>query len=279
MAPGRVTDPADRRAARDHPERREGGDGPLQGRPHHRGGVLRDRVPGVRRTGRVRVHGHREHDELHRGDARAVASRLRDPARRSTPTGPTCAAPAAAASSSWCARASVPGQCWAQASLENAVRVTLALGGSTNATLHLPAIAARSRAQTITPDTFDVLGRTTPLIGTLRARRPPDRRRSAHGGRHPGCPRRASRRCSTGTRRRSTAARSARSARRRRSCATTCSHPLGCPDRTAGRHRRAARQPGPARRGGQAERGRARHAPSHRARRASSSRRRRCATR
>jgi dihydroxy-acid dehydratase len=50
-----------------------------------------------------------------------------------------------------------------QASLENAVRVTLALGGSTNAVLHLPAIAHDAGAD-ITPDTFDILGRTTPLI-------------------------------------------------------------------------------------------------------------------
>ncbi|MCX7670001.1 MAG: dihydroxy-acid dehydratase, partial [Anaerolineae bacterium] len=50
-----------------------------------------------------------------------------------------------------------------QASLENAVRVTLALGGSTNATLHLPAIAHEVGAD-ITPDTFDRLGRHTPLI-------------------------------------------------------------------------------------------------------------------
>lgn len=50
-----------------------------------------------------------------------------------------------------------------QASLENAVRVTLALGGSTNATLHLPAVAHEAGAE-ITPDTFDRLGRTTPLI-------------------------------------------------------------------------------------------------------------------
>jgi dihydroxy-acid dehydratase len=50
-----------------------------------------------------------------------------------------------------------------QASLENAVRVTLALGGSTNATLHLPAIAADTGGD-ITLDTFDRLGRRTPLI-------------------------------------------------------------------------------------------------------------------
>lgn len=50
-----------------------------------------------------------------------------------------------------------------QASLENAVRVTLALGGSTNAALHLPAVAHEVGAD-ITADTFDRLGRTTPLI-------------------------------------------------------------------------------------------------------------------
>ena len=51
-----------------------------------------------------------------------------------------------------------------QASLENGARVCLAVGGSTNAALHLPAIAAEVGAD-ITPDTFDRLGRKTPLIG------------------------------------------------------------------------------------------------------------------
>jgi dihydroxy-acid dehydratase len=55
------------------------------------------------------------------------------------------------------------GQLLSQNSLENAVRVTLALGGSTNATLHLTAIAGEAGAD-ITPDTFDALGRHTPLI-------------------------------------------------------------------------------------------------------------------
>ena len=55
------------------------------------------------------------------------------------------------------------GAMFTQESLENAVRVTLALGGSTNATLHLPAVAHEVGAD-ITPDTFDRLGRTTPLI-------------------------------------------------------------------------------------------------------------------
>ncbi len=55
------------------------------------------------------------------------------------------------------------GEMLSQQSLENAVRVCLALGGSTNATLHLSAIASEVGAD-ITPDTFDRLGRTTPLI-------------------------------------------------------------------------------------------------------------------
>ena len=58
-------------------------------------------------------------------------------------------------------------RCSTQASLENAVRVTLALGGSTNAALHLPAIAIEAGVG-ITPDTFDLLGRQTPLIASSR---------------------------------------------------------------------------------------------------------------
>jgi dihydroxy-acid dehydratase len=50
-----------------------------------------------------------------------------------------------------------------QPSLENAVRVCLAIGGSTNATLHLPAIASQVGLD-ITPDTFDRFSRQTPLI-------------------------------------------------------------------------------------------------------------------
>jgi dihydroxy-acid dehydratase len=56
------------------------------------------------------------------------------------------------------------GQMLTQAGLENAVRVCLALGGSTNATLHVPALATEIGAD-VTPDTFDRLGRNTPLIG------------------------------------------------------------------------------------------------------------------
>ncbi len=52
-------------------------------------------------------------------------------------------------------------------SLENAVRVCLALGGSTNATLHLPAVADCAGLE-LTPDDFDRLSRATPLIAKFK---------------------------------------------------------------------------------------------------------------
>jgi dihydroxy-acid dehydratase len=58
-----------------------------------------------------------------------------------------------------------------QASLENGVKVCLALGGSTNATLHLPALADEVGAD-LTLDTFDRLGRTTPLIAKFKPASP-----------------------------------------------------------------------------------------------------------
>ena len=58
-----------------------------------------------------------------------------------------------------------------QASLENGVRVCVAIGGSTNATLHLPALAHELGAD-ITPDTFDAISRQTPLIGKFRPASP-----------------------------------------------------------------------------------------------------------
>lgn len=50
---------------------------------------------------------------------------------------------------------------------ENAVRVDLALGGSTNSVLHLPAIA-RDAGLKLEIETFDKLSRTTPQITSIR---------------------------------------------------------------------------------------------------------------
>jgi dihydroxy-acid dehydratase len=56
-------------------------------------------------------------------------------------------------------------------SLENAVRVVLALGGSTNATLHILAIASEAGID-LGLDVFDELSRKTPLIGKFRPASP-----------------------------------------------------------------------------------------------------------
>jgi len=50
---------------------------------------------------------------------------------------------------------------------ENAIRVDLALGGSTNTALHIPAIA-RDAGVKLPLDTFDTLARTTPQICSVR---------------------------------------------------------------------------------------------------------------
>jgi dihydroxy-acid dehydratase len=58
-----------------------------------------------------------------------------------------------------------------RAALENAMRVVLALGGSTNATLHLPAIAEAAGFE-LGLELFDALSRQTPLIGKFRPASP-----------------------------------------------------------------------------------------------------------
>lgn len=56
-------------------------------------------------------------------------------------------------------------------SLENAIRVVLALGGSTNATLHIPAIASEAGIA-LGLEVFDILSRQTPLIVIFRPASP-----------------------------------------------------------------------------------------------------------
>jgi dihydroxy-acid dehydratase len=69
-------------------------------------------------------------------------------------------------------RQGVPARDFAtQESLENAIRVVVALGGSTNAVLHLPAIAQQAGIN-LPLDLFDQLSRETPLIGKFRPASP-----------------------------------------------------------------------------------------------------------
>lgn len=60
-----------------------------------------------------------------------------------------------------------PSQIITQNSLENAIRALMAVGGSTNAVIHLIAIAGRLGIN-LPLDLFDELSRTTPLIANLR---------------------------------------------------------------------------------------------------------------
>ena len=54
-----------------------------------------------------------------------------------------------------------------EAHIENAIRVSLAIGGSTNAILHMQALA-REMGFSLALDTFDQLSRSTPLVGKFK---------------------------------------------------------------------------------------------------------------
>src|SRR5437867_10008722 len=54
-----------------------------------------------------------------------------------------------------------------RAAFENAIRVLMAIGGSTNAVVHLPAIAGRAGVW-LDLDDFDRAARTTPLVANVR---------------------------------------------------------------------------------------------------------------
>ncbi len=57
--------------------------------------------------------------------------------------------------------------------IENAIRLVMAIGGSTNTALHLPAIAYEANCE-ITVDLFDELSRTTPHIAKMNPAAPPN---------------------------------------------------------------------------------------------------------
>ena len=61
----------------------------------------------------------------------------------------------------------LPSALMTREAFENAIRAVLAVGGSTNAALHIPAIA-QQRGVDISLDDFDRLSRETPLLGKFR---------------------------------------------------------------------------------------------------------------
>ncbi|HEY7140933.1 MAG TPA: IlvD/Edd family dehydratase [Methylomirabilota bacterium] len=60
-----------------------------------------------------------------------------------------------------------PSRILTRAAFENAVRVLMAVGGSTNVVVHLPAIAGRAGVP-LRLDDFDRLARTTPMVASVR---------------------------------------------------------------------------------------------------------------
>ena len=122
---------------------------------HHRERARRDRAARVPDRRLVRGHVHRQHDGGgQRGDRHGVA-RFGVGARRSTAAATTSrtnrVAPSCTCSSSTCG----PRQIMTKEAFENAIAVVMALGGSTNAVLHLLAIAQRgarrARARRLQP--------------------------------------------------------------------------------------------------------------------------------
>ena len=130
-------------------------------------GRSQDRVRGVSRRRLVRRHVHRQHHEFrHRGDGHVAALRRQLSRRRRPPRN---------ASRSWPARRSShlieknirPRDIITRKSLENAYTLVLALGGSTNAVLHLMAIAREAGVEWTLAD-FDRLGDKVPHLADLK---------------------------------------------------------------------------------------------------------------
>ena len=112
----------------------------LRGQDDHRGRARRHRAQGLPRRGSVRRHVHRQHDGRHRRGHRRVAPL---PARRPHLGRPPAddAVLAGEAVVDLLQAGITPRQIMTKEAFENAIAVTNALGGSTNAVLHLLAIA------------------------------------------------------------------------------------------------------------------------------------------
>ena len=141
-----------------------GGRCPRRGR-HRRRGARRDRTQRVPHDRLLRRHVHRQHDGLGGRGARPVASRVgvgsggRPSPRRLRLRVGHRGAPAAEASIR-------PRDILTKAAFENAIAVVMALGGSTNAVLHLLAIAHEARVELELDDFNKVAARCPHLADT-----------------------------------------------------------------------------------------------------------------
>ena len=82
-------------------------------------------------------------------------------------TSATTAGARARRSCSWCSAGIRPRDILTRKAFENAITVVIALGGSTNAVLHLLAIAHAARVK-LTLDDFTRIGKRVPVLADLR---------------------------------------------------------------------------------------------------------------
>jgi dihydroxy-acid dehydratase len=151
----------------------------------------RDRAGDLPRAGRLRRHVHRQHHGQRRRGARHVAARQRRPAGVDARRDEYAVARRGGRP---LAKAGITArQIMTKEAFENAITVVMALGGSTNAVLHLLAIAHEARVE-LTLDDFDRIGDRVPHLADVKpfgryVMTDIDRGRR-HPGRHEGAARR-----------------------------------------------------------------------------------------
>ena len=162
--------------------------------------LRRHRAQRLPHRGRVRRHVHRQHDGVgrpRRSACRCPARRRRRPSTAAATTSPTRAGEAVVELLELGIR---PRQILTKEAFENAIAVTMALGGSTNAVLHLLAIAAEARVELELDDFNRVAARVPHIADTKPARQVPHDRPRPHRRRAGGDARSCSRPgCSTAT--------------------------------------------------------------------------------
>ena len=133
----------------------------------HRERARRDRDARVPDRGLVRGHVHRQHDGVGRRGARHVAARARRRRPRSTAAATTSRTSRGRAVMHLLELDIRPRQIMTKEAFENAIAVVMALGGSTNAVLHLLAIAYEARVE-LELDDFNRIGARVPHIADMK---------------------------------------------------------------------------------------------------------------
>ena len=130
---------------------------------------------GLARTGKCRLPGrrrvrrpvHRQHHVHGDGNDRALSHGLQQRARHGSAERPGCLRLRRASHESACARAFAPRDILTRPAFDNAIAGVAATGGSTNAVLHLLAIA-REAGVPLHIDDFQKVSERTPLLADLK---------------------------------------------------------------------------------------------------------------